>query len=82
MMLTAAVAAADEPRDDVGTRGADVPDEIADDLVVPPLQDGLLEAERVAEINRAREELLCAVEPVNLFASSVFDSCPTRARAL
>ena len=65
VMLPAAVAAADEPRDHVGTRGADVPDEIADDLLAPPLLDGLLEAERVAEVDRAREVLLRAVEPVN-----------------
>ncbi len=48
-----------------GRDGADVPDEIADDLVAPPLLDRLLEAERVAEVDRAREVLLRAVEPVN-----------------
>ena len=50
-MLPAAFAAAEEARDDVGPDRADVPDEVADDLVVAPLLDRLLDAERVAEID-------------------------------
>ena len=65
MMLAAAVAAAQEPGDDVGPDRADVPDEVADDLVVPPLLDRLFDAEREAEIDRAREVLLGAVEAMD-----------------
>ena len=65
MMLAAAVAAAEEAGDDVGADGADVADVVADDLVVPPLLDRFLDAEREAEVDRAGEVLLGAVEAVH-----------------
>ena len=64
-MLAAAVAAAEEPGDDVGPQRPDVADVVADDLVVPPLLDRFLDAEREAEVDRAREELLRAVEAMH-----------------
>ena len=65
MMLTTATAAADEGRDDVGPDGTDLTHEVADDLVVTPFVDRLLDAERVSEIHGPREILLGAVEPVD-----------------
>ena len=64
-MLPAALAAAQKAGDDVGPDGADVADEVADDLVVPPFLDRLFDAEREAEVDRAGEVLLGAVEPVD-----------------
>jgi hypothetical protein len=64
VVLPAALAAADEARDDIGTDRANEADEVAEDLVVPPSLQCFLDAERVAEVHRAGEELFRAVEPV------------------
>ena len=48
--------------DDVGSQRADVPDEIAENLLVAPLLERFLLAERVAEVHGACEVLLGAVE--------------------
>src|SRR4029079_729176 len=65
VMLAPTVTAAEEPRDDVGPQRPDMADIVADDLVTPPLLDRFLDAEREAEVDRPREELLCAVEAMH-----------------
>ena len=65
VMEAAGSAAAEKADDHVGPDGADVAHVVADDFVVAPLLDRLLDAERVAEVHRAREELLRAVEAVD-----------------
>ena len=62
VMLAAAVAVEHEADDHVGTNRADHAHVVAEDLVVAPLLERLFDAEREAEIDRAREELLGAVE--------------------
>ena len=47
-----------------GTDGPDHPNDIAEDLLAAPTLERLLDAERVAEVDRAREILLRPVEPV------------------
>jgi hypothetical protein len=64
VMLPAPFPAADEADDDVRTDRTNVADEIAQDLVVAPPVERFLDAERVAEVDRAREVLLGAVDPV------------------
>ena len=65
MVLTAALAAAKKSGDDVRSNGADVPDEIPNDLVMPPLLDRFVDAEGESEIDRAREVLLGAIEAMD-----------------
>ena len=48
----------------VGANRANQPDVVAEDLVAAPLLERLLDAEREAEVDRAREVLLGAVEAV------------------
>ncbi len=60
-MLAAAIAIEDEPDDDVGTDRADHANEVAEDFLMAPLLQRLFDAERVAEVHRAREVLLGAV---------------------
>ena len=62
VMLAAADAGRAEPGHDVGTNRADHADEVAEHLVVPPLLERLLDAEREAEIDGAREVLLGRIE--------------------
>ena len=47
----------------VGPNRANQAHEVADRLVGAPLRERFFRAERIAEIHRAREILLCAVEP-------------------
>ena len=53
------------PDDDVGARHADQAHVIADDLVTSPFLERLFDAERVAEVDRAREVLLGRVEAMH-----------------
>ena len=48
--------------DDIRPKRPDVPDEVSQDLLMAPLLERFLLAERVAEVHRAREVLLRAVE--------------------
>ena len=64
MMLAAAGAVGPHRDHHVGPREPDQPHVVADDLVLAPLLERLVDAERVAEVHGAREELLGAVEPV------------------
>ena len=64
MVLPAAGAVGAHRDDHVGPRHANQPDVVAEDLVVAPLLERLLDAEREAEVHGAREELLGAVEAV------------------
>ena len=50
--------------DDIGANGADQPHIVADDLISSPLLERLVDINRVAEIDRAGEVLLRAVEAV------------------
>ena len=63
-MLAAALAVEHEADDDVGADRADHAHVVAEDLLVAPLLERLLDAERKAEVDRAREVLLGAVEAV------------------
>ena len=51
--------------DQVGPEGADDAHHVAERLVVPPLREGLLDAEREAELVGAREVLLDSVVAVD-----------------
>jgi len=64
MMLSAAGAIGAHRDHHVGPREADQPHVVADDLVLAPLLERLVDAERVAEVHCAREELLGAVDAV------------------
>ena len=64
MVQAAARAVGAHRGDDVGPDRADEADEVARDLVLAPLLERLVDAERVAEVDRAREVLLGAVEAV------------------
>ena len=70
-MLAAALAVEDEADDHVGTDRADHPHVVAEDLLLAPLLERLFDAERVAEVDRAREVLLGAVERCAPSSSSV-----------
>ena len=50
--------------DDVRPKRAEEPHVVADDLLAPPLPDHFRGVERVAIVDRPREVLLGAVEPV------------------
>src|SRR2546428_312277 len=63
-MLAARVARRWKRDDDVGADHANQPHVVGGDLVTAPLLERLFDAERVAEIDRAREVLVRAVEPV------------------
>ena len=63
-MLAAAVAVEHEADDHVGADRADHAHVVAEDLLVAPLLERLFDAEREAEVDRAREVLLGAVELV------------------
>ena len=65
MVLAAPLPAADESSDDVRADRTDVPHEVAQDLVVPPLVEALLQAEGEPEVDGAREILLGPIEPVD-----------------
>ena len=65
MVLAAALAAARKPAITSGRMRPDQPHVVAEDLVVPPLLERLLDAEREAEVDRAREVLLGAVEAMD-----------------
>ncbi len=65
VVLPAALSVRPHGDDDVGPNRADQPDVIAEDLLPPPLLVGLVRAERVAEVDGAREVLLGAVELVH-----------------
>src|SRR5262249_3858590 len=64
VMLTAVVAGRRHAGDHVRTGGANHPHVVCGDLVAPPLLERLVDAEGVAEVDRAREILLGAVEPM------------------
>src|SRR5262245_23561983 len=64
MMRPPASPAAEKPGDDVGPDRADVPDEIAKDFIMAPSLQRLLDAERIAKVDGAREVLLGPVESV------------------
>ncbi len=64
MVLSPASAVRTHRDDDVGSEHPDVADEISEDLLLTPLLERLLLAERVAEVDRSREVLLRAVETV------------------
>jgi hypothetical protein len=61
-MLAAAGTVEHEPDDDVGADRADHPDVVAEDLLLAPFLERLVDAERIAEIDRAGEVLVGAVE--------------------
>ena len=61
-MLPAAGPLENEADDDVRANGADHPDVVAENLLLAPLLEGLVDAERVAEIHRPGEVLFGAVE--------------------
>src|SRR3989442_2287994 len=63
-MLAARVARRWKRDDDVGADHANQPHVVGGDLVTAPLLERFFDAERVAEIDRAREVLVRAVEPV------------------
>ena len=63
-MLAAGVAGRRQRDDDVGTNRANQPHVVGGDLLAAPLLERLVDAERVAEVDRAREVLLGAVEAV------------------
>ena len=63
-MLAAAIAVEHEADDHVGANGANVSYVVAEDFVVTPLLERFFDAERVPEINGAREILIRAVKPV------------------
>src|SRR2546425_2587 len=63
-MLAARVARRWKRDDDVGADHANQPHVVGGDLVAAPLLERFFDAERVAEIDRAREVLVRAVEPV------------------
>ena len=65
VVLAAALAVEHEADDHVGTDGADHPHVVGGDLLLAPLLERLLNAERKAEVDRAREVLLGAVELVH-----------------
>ena len=64
-MLAAALAVVDEAHHHVGPDGADHAHVVAEDGLAAPLLERLLDAEREAEVDRAREVLLGAVELVH-----------------
>ena len=64
MVLAAASAVGRHRDDDVRAHHADEAHDVGEDLVLAPLRERLLDAERVAEVDRAREELLGAVDAV------------------
>ena len=64
VMLAAAASPRGQGGNDVGTDGADHPDEVAEDLFASPPLEGLLDAERVPEVHGAGEVLLGAVQAV------------------
>jgi hypothetical protein len=61
-MLAAGVAGRRQRDDHVGADRPDQPHVVGGDLLTAPLLEGLVDAERVAEVDRAREVLLGAVE--------------------
>ena len=63
-MLSAARAIGAHRDHHVGPREPDQSHVVADDLVLAPLLERLVDAERVAEIHGAREELLGAIDAV------------------
>ena len=64
VMLAAAAPLRRHGGDHIGPDGADHPDEVAQDLLPAPPLEGLLDAERVPEVDGAREVLLGAVQAV------------------
>ncbi len=64
MVLSAAGAVDPEGHHHVGAERADVADEVAENLLPPPLLEGFFGAEGVAEVDRAREVLFGAIELV------------------
>ncbi len=64
MVLSAASAVRTHRDDDVGSERPDVAHEVSENLLPSPLLERLLLAERVSEVDRAREVLLRAVETV------------------
>ena len=64
MVLAAAVQVGTHRDQHVRSRHADQPHVVAEDLVLAPLLERLVDAERVAEVDGAAEHLLGAVEPV------------------
>ena len=64
VMLAAALSRRVHAEHDVGANHSNEAHEIADDLVPAPLLERLLDAERIAEVDGAREVLLGAVEAV------------------
>ncbi len=65
MVLPPALTAAKEAGDHVRAERPDVTDVVADDLVMAPLLDRFLHAERKSEVHRSREELLRPVEAMD-----------------
>ena len=65
MMQAAGGAGRIHPQHDIGPRHANQPDVIADDFVAPPFLQRLFDAERVAEVDGAREILLGRIEAVH-----------------
>ena len=65
MMLPSPFAAAEKAGNDVRPRRSNEPDEVADDFIAAPLFERLFDAERIAEVHRAREVLLPAVEAMH-----------------
>ena len=63
-MLTPAAQIRPHRDQHVGSRHADQPHVVAEDLVLAPLLERLVDAERVAEVDGAAEHLLGAVEAV------------------
>ena len=64
MVLSAAGAIGPQAEDHVGTNHPNQTDEVAGDLVAAPLLECLVDGERKAEVHRAGEILLRAVEAV------------------
>ena len=64
VMLAAAAPLRRHGGDHIGPDGADHADEVAQDLLPAPPLEGLLDAERVPEVDGAREVLLGAVQTV------------------
>ena len=64
VMLAAAAPLRRHGGDHIGPDGADHPDEVAQDLLPAPPLEGLLDAERVPEVDGARKVLLGAVQAV------------------
>ena len=65
VVLTTPLPVRAHPGHDIGPDRTDHPDEVAEDLLPPPLLEGFLDAERVAEVDRAGEVLLGTVESVS-----------------